>query len=299
MSCFTVYLSDANETHKSATSLGNDLVFADLLSRLKQAGSNSEAIEETTEFDFGGDDINFDVDDDDSFSEFKEPEPRGQVWDVNCPSGHVCKMTKSHKNGRKNAHGRYIKRRRIACDVCETTMDKCHEFYSCIGCDFDVCHNCAGKIGKEKMEVHCPKKHLCKHHGRGVIGRVDKCGQIVHIGNLICDGKGCDKLIRDSNADFWSCGRCDFDLCQDCAMKEAKKENIKAVKIVEPFEIGAFVNTLKQEKEEKVKNTTETVPIVEPFEYGAFTMNRTMKLEKQKNICEYNPNWFPHPDLKR
>lgn len=109
------------------------------------------------------------------------------------------------------------------------------------------------------MKVHCPNNHLCKHNSSDIIGRLDIHGQVVHVRNLICDGIDCCNSIQKIGTDFWSCGRCDFDLCQDCAIKESKKVDTKPVRqILEPFEINSFLMQLEKETE---------------------------------NVCEYNPNW--------
>ncbi len=97
-----------------------------------------------------------------------------------------------------------------ACDICGSTYDKKKEIrFGCSDCDFDICIKCkmVEESGYKYNNLFYSKKHnhLLK--------------EFTFEGNdWICDN--CNVLYLFGKEKRFRCVKCDFDLCNQCKMKE-------------------------------------------------------------------------------
>lgn len=78
-------------------------------------------------------------------------------------------------------------------------------------------------INDPELDVKCPTGHTCIHVDQNQNGRKNELGHFVSRTSLMCDG-GCKTSMKNCG-EFYSCISCDYDICNNCAKKEAKKRN--------------------------------------------------------------------------
>ena len=103
------------------------------------------------------------------------------------------------------------------CDICENVLKYSNEKrFNCEACDFDICLKC--KI-LEQGGYKFQNVYLSNQHPH--ILRVPKYQRIFD--DWICDI--CNDKFRGESTKRFSCKKCDYDICENCAGKEGDINN--------------------------------------------------------------------------
>lgn len=102
------------------------------------------------------------------------------------------------------------------CDICKAEYNaKTEGRFRCENCDFDICFKC---ILLEKSRYNFDGIFMCKYHEHLLN---DKTFQD---SNWICNL--CKKSFAKKSIKRFRCDKCDFDVCNDCKIKEELNQDI-------------------------------------------------------------------------
>lgn len=132
----------------------------------------------------------------------------------NIKSNHLSNCFKSVFHSH-NLYNSVLKYEGWICDICEEKFEeKTNGRYRCEECDFDICVKCRKleESGYKFDNIFLSKSH--KHILRD---------ETLKETNWICDV--CNKWYEMKTMKRFRCQRCDFDICNNCKVKEIKNPN--------------------------------------------------------------------------